>query len=390
MIPPAQIDSQTITGSEWTIPFHRETTTIVPTSYIAYTNSSGSKSLRFRNYKDNVSSSQTKDEEVDEPTDEDLHRFSTSFMNVILDDEWDTLEEDSKYFDPSNANDIRPFLVKYTPPPSSKININEVKPTGWNEYDHKILYLKELFGYTLSPKELEEMEVLLKKQGQLSESQIIYQDDLKNIRMTPKEDNLLDSYLTDSVKSVNFTLMDDNIRSSVTGPTPGRLETMNYETGRPPHAQAKGYNEPTYSYRNKGRRLPTDPTFTWNSTPLLNLTDIHPQLWNSYLETWSQEVHRDYTAKYLDKDINAEVMISIAENYLGTTVLSAWEDWKKHFPEPLAQLVSQGNNIRNFTSTILRIINGGGTLSGLTIKQNEALRDLEQLQLHDWKKMFSS
>ena len=80
-------------------------------------------------------------------------------------------------------------------------------------------------------------------------------------------------------------------------------------------------------------------------------------------------------------------MISIAENYLGTTALAAWEDWKKYFPEPLAQLVSQGNNIRNFTSTILRIINGGDTLSGLTIKQNEALRDLEQLQLHDWKKV---
>ncbi|KAI3771759.1 hypothetical protein L6452_02926 [Arctium lappa] len=54
-------------------------------------------------------------------------------------------------------------------------------------------------------------------------------------------------------------------------------------------------------------------------------------------------------------------MISIAENYLGPTALAAWEDWKKHFLEPLAQLVAQGNNIRNFTSVILRIINGGDT-----------------------------
>ncbi|KVI04551.1 Pectinesterase inhibitor [Cynara cardunculus var. scolymus] len=179
-------------------------------AYFNYLNSLASlwpMNMICRNYKDNALSSNVYDES--ETIDEDLHRFSTSFMNIELSDEWDTLEEDSKYFDSSNPNEIKPFLVKYTPPESSKTKIEDIKPTGWNECDHKILYPKELFGYTLNPQELEEMEALLKKQGQLHESQIIYQDDLGNIRMTPKDEDLLDSFLSDSVESINFALMNE-------------------------------------------------------------------------------------------------------------------------------------------------------------------------------------
>ena len=82
-------------------------------------------------------------------------------------------------------------------------------------------------------------------------------------------------------------------------------------------------------------------------------------------------VIRDYESKHYNITTGEE-MIKIAENYLGDIARAAWEAFKANFPEKLAELVTQGNNIHNFTYLIHRIITGKYVNVGLTMRQAEA------------------
>lgn len=78
-------------------------------------------------------------------------------------------------------------------------------------------------------------------------------------------------------------------------------------------------------------------------------------------------------------------MIRIAENYLGDNAKAIRESYKKDFPGDIANLIAQGNNIYNFAYSIHTILTGRDVNTGITIRQQEAMRDLEQIQLLDWR-----
>lgn len=63
-----------------------------------------------------------------------------------------------------------------------------------------------------------------------------------------------------------------------------------------------------------------------------------------------------------------DAMIRIGEYYLGDVARAAWESFKAKFPEELAKITAQGNNILNFYYAIHRLLIARDANTGLDLR----------------------
>ncbi|XP_031102655.1 uncharacterized protein LOC116006432 [Ipomoea triloba] len=164
-------------------------------------------------------------------------------------------------------------------------------------------------------------------------------------------------------------------------------EQMSYNLGHPPRRAVTIYDQNNPNRRTLGKQMPHEVQILSNEPTILNITRVHPQLFDNYIEQWTALIIRDFESKHPYVN-DGEEMIKIAENYLGGTARAAWEAFKLKFPDKLAELAMQGNSIHNFAYQIHTLLTGREANTGLTIRQAEAMRDLEQIQLYDWHKVI--
>ena len=192
--------------------------------------------------------------------------------------------------------------------------------------------------------------------------------------------------ISEFTEHIDLADHEESATSGISNPSyPNRnQETMQYTLGQPPRQPVNPYTNENKNLRTIGKRLPNETSFFKNNSVILNVTECHPQLLDTYLEQWTAAIARDYAARHTNIN-SGEEMIRIAENYLGDIAKAIWEAYKQNFPEQMNELIMQGSNIYNFAYTMHRIITGREVNTGVTIRQQEAMRDLEQIQLLDWK-----
>ena len=231
----------------------------------------------------------------------------------------------------------------------------------------KIIIPKELGMGQFEPMELFGLEQSLKQTNQISQDDYIYFDEELNIRVKTIQTSI-ESFLDDSInlvseslelqdseesldsKSNDFStqleLMDQVGESSgITGnyPRSQEQETMTYPLGHIPRLNVNPYTNENKNLRTTGKRIPTEMIFFGTHSVILNVTECHPQLLDTYLEQWTTSIARDYTARHRTIS-SGEEMIRIAENYIGDVAKGMWEAFKKQFPREIAFLASHWSN----------------------------------------------
>ncbi|KAL3517582.1 hypothetical protein ACH5RR_020171 [Cinchona calisaya] len=79
------------------------------------------------------------------------------------------------------------------------------------------------------------------------------------------------------------------------------------------------------SYKPRGRRDPMEAPYIhqYGGQPfILNITNVDPQRWNNYLDSWKNAITSDYI-KYFDPR-DTEEMLRYLEQYLGESAKAMW------------------------------------------------------------------
>ncbi|PON68413.1 hypothetical protein PanWU01x14_095650 [Parasponia andersonii] len=238
-------------------------------------------------------------------------------------------------------------------------------------------------------------------QQTLKETEEQYQEDnnLKEEENNIENDlfNFLDTYYPETIEDIGDEIETMSISTQYTGVNlmnagetssatsrprynvqyPESTMRTQESSGIPPRTAVELYTNNNPLVRTTGRRRPPEVTFFGKDSVLLNITECDPQLNDTYLEQWTASVKRDYAQKHEIEVEIGEQMIRIAENYLGETAKAAWEAFKTKFPEEVQKIAEQGNNIFNFCFAIHRLLTARDANTGLNIRQQEAMRDLE-------------
>ncbi|AXS67831.1 ORF3 [Dioscorea nummularia-associated virus] len=126
--------------------------------------------------------------------------------------------------------------------------------------------------------------------------------------------------------------------------------------------------------------IPTLPSANVQTGSMLVLPEISK--WEETIRRWESNTITHVATKQFTDNLDKVMYV---ENLLGETVKLYFQNWRTAFPTEFQALIDIAEDTANITSQIRQIILGYDEYRGQTEMQNQALLDLEQLQITNMK-----